>query len=96
VVTITDSVLAPKKGAEVSYSGRKMVVSKDCKAVYLAGTETLAGSCCSMLTAFNNLIRVRGFVCLFVCCVVVLLCCCVVVLLCCWGFGGGPSKGYSW
>ena len=60
MVTITDSVLAPKQGAEVSYSGRKMVVSKDCKAVYLAGTETLAGSCCSMLAAFNNLVRVRG------------------------------------
>ena len=60
LVTITDSVLAPKRGARLSYNGRTMVVAQDCKAVYLEGTETLAGSCCSMLAAFNNLIRVVG------------------------------------
>ena len=35
-----------------------MVVSDDCKTMVLEGTSTIAGSCCSMLDIFYNLVNI--------------------------------------
>jgi hypothetical protein len=42
----------------MKYLDRAMVVASDGQSVYLAGTTTLAGSCCSLLDAFRNLVNV--------------------------------------
>eukprot|EP00729_Bicosta_minor_P017007 gene17007-20076_t len=60
VACVTDTVLEPTPGTKVKYLGRQLEVTPDGKTVVLAGTTTLAGSCCTLLDAFKNLVNTLG------------------------------------
>eukprot|EP00039_Didymoeca_costata_P011507 m.162128 g.162128 ORF g.162128 m.162128 type:complete len:450 (+) comp15196_c0_seq5:63-1412(+) len=60
VACITDAVLEPKKGASLLYDDRELVVSDDLRTVVVKGSGRLAGSCCSLLDAFKNLVNVMN------------------------------------
>ncbi|XP_070555715.1 N-acetylglucosamine-6-phosphate deacetylase-like [Ptychodera flava] len=58
VAFISDCTAKPEPGAEIIYNSRKMQVSEDGKCLFISGTKTLAGSCCSVMDAFRSLVKV--------------------------------------
>eukprot|EP01117_Protostelium_nocturnum_P006224 TRINITY_DN2245_c0_g1_i3.p1 TRINITY_DN2245_c0_g1~~TRINITY_DN2245_c0_g1_i3.p1 ORF type:complete len:385 (-),score=136.90 TRINITY_DN2245_c0_g1_i3:121-1275(-) len=62
IAFITDSFLEPDASSSVSYGGRELEVSHQsngcCPRVVLKGTKTIAGSCTTMLSMFQYLIRI--------------------------------------
>lgn len=60
VACVTDNIVAFEPGAVHEYGGRRIRVAQDRKVVYLDGTDTIAGSCASLLDAFQQLVNVLG------------------------------------
>ncbi|XP_077991798.1 N-acetylglucosamine-6-phosphate deacetylase-like [Glandiceps talaboti] len=58
IAFISDCTAESKPGEKVSYNNREMQVSEDGKCLYISGTNTLAGSCCSVMDAFLSLVDV--------------------------------------
>ncbi|XP_065176076.1 N-acetylglucosamine-6-phosphate deacetylase-like [Sycon ciliatum] len=60
IAFISDAIALPEANRRTAYAGRHLVVSSDAKTVKLEGTDTLAGSCASLLETFRNLVNVLG------------------------------------
>eukprot|EP00048_Salpingoeca_helianthica_P018090 m.240660 g.240660 ORF g.240660 m.240660 type:complete len:402 (-) comp23526_c0_seq1:22-1227(-) len=60
VVFITDALCEAVPQQRARYCGRPIAVSDSGKYVVLEGTDTLAGSCCSLLEAFRMLVQTLG------------------------------------
>ncbi|XP_077863301.1 N-acetylgalactosamine-6-phosphate deacetylase-like [Saccoglossus kowalevskii] len=60
VAFISDCTAESNPGKKVKYCGRDVEVSADGKCLYLSGSETIAGSCCSVKDAFHSLVETLG------------------------------------
>ncbi|XP_071964252.1 N-acetylglucosamine-6-phosphate deacetylase-like [Antedon mediterranea] len=58
IAFISDCTAESVPGKKLSYSGRTMEVSADGKCLFVSGTCTLAGSCCTSHDAFKSLVNI--------------------------------------
>ncbi|XP_033116535.1 N-acetylglucosamine-6-phosphate deacetylase-like isoform X2 [Anneissia japonica] len=57
IAFISDCTAEPVPAKKLNYSGRTMEVSSDGKCLFVSGTSTLAGSCCTSHDAFKSLVK---------------------------------------